>query len=162
VLDPEPEDDAEWTAWLEDAEAFAAGCEEQSGDLLPFLDSESTARDIDAIREALGHEQINLMGFSTGLSSCDPSRSAVRAFVLDAPWAPGMDVLEAVRMWAWSYEDALDRFFTWCGDATPEACAFHGGQGADAVGIALRAILAAVDEATITAAEAIPTYQPGI
>jgi pimeloyl-ACP methyl ester carboxylesterase len=45
---------------------FAAACQEHSGELLPFLDSGSTANDMDQIRQAVGDEKLTYLGFSYG------------------------------------------------------------------------------------------------
>ncbi len=45
---------------------FAAGCQSRSGELLPFMDSASTARDMDQIRAAVGDAKLTYLGFSYG------------------------------------------------------------------------------------------------
>jgi pimeloyl-ACP methyl ester carboxylesterase len=62
VLDDQQESDAFFKA----NQAFAVGCSHRSGDLLPFMDSESTARDMDSIRVALGDSKLTYLGFSYG------------------------------------------------------------------------------------------------
>lgn len=51
---------------LRRAEAFARACASKYADILPFIDSVSTAQDMDAIRAALGAEHINFFGYSYG------------------------------------------------------------------------------------------------
>ncbi|MEU6124652.1 alpha/beta hydrolase [Streptomyces sp. NPDC047123] len=48
------------------ARAFARACGKKYGDVLPFIDSVSAARDLDAVRAALGAERINYLGYSYG------------------------------------------------------------------------------------------------
>ena len=50
------------------SEDFVAECEENYGDLLPFLGTTDVARDMDEVRKALGDEQINYLGYSYGTS----------------------------------------------------------------------------------------------
>ncbi|MFD6240207.1 alpha/beta hydrolase [Streptomyces diastaticus] len=50
----------------ERAAAFAAACGERHGDLLPYLDTRSAARDLDVIRAALGAPRISYLGYSYG------------------------------------------------------------------------------------------------
>ena len=75
-------------AGLERARAFAAACGTKYGDLLRHMDTVSTARDLDAIRRALGAPQLNYFGYSYGTylgavyAKLYPER--VRRFVLDS------------------------------------------------------------------------------
>ena len=46
--------------------AFGASCLENTGPLLAHLDTVSVARDLDAIRAALGDEKLNYLGLSYG------------------------------------------------------------------------------------------------
>ncbi|MDQ0792955.1 alpha/beta hydrolase [Streptomyces sp. B1I3] len=48
------------------AAAFAAACGRTHGDLLPFMDTVSAAKDLDVIRRALGAQRINYFGYSYG------------------------------------------------------------------------------------------------
>ncbi len=74
------------------AKAFAAACGEKYGDLLPYIDSVSAVRDMDAIRAALGAKRINYFGYSYGTylgavyGRLFPER--VRRMVLDSVVAP--------------------------------------------------------------------------
>ncbi|MEV5972488.1 alpha/beta hydrolase [Streptomyces sp. NPDC051921] len=51
---------------VERAEVFARACGEKYADVLPHIDTVSTARDLDAIRAALGAPKINYLGYSYG------------------------------------------------------------------------------------------------
>ncbi|MFI9293271.1 alpha/beta fold hydrolase [Streptomyces gardneri] len=57
--------DAEKAA-VERAQAFAEACGDKYADVLPYIDTVSTARDVDAIREALGAPKVNYLGYSYG------------------------------------------------------------------------------------------------
>ena len=59
--DPQEKQDA-----IQADKDFAAGCQRRSGDLLPFMDSASTARDMDQIRASLGDAKLTYLGFSYG------------------------------------------------------------------------------------------------
>ncbi|MGW1010655.1 alpha/beta hydrolase [Streptomyces termitum] len=48
------------------AQAFAAACGKKHADVLPYIDTVSTARDLDLVRRALGAERINYLGYSYG------------------------------------------------------------------------------------------------
>ncbi|QNE73846.1 alpha/beta fold hydrolase [Streptomyces finlayi] len=75
-------------ALRERAANFSAACGEKHGDLLPYMDTVSAARDLDVIREALGARQINYFGYSYGTylgavyAKLFPER--VRRLVLDS------------------------------------------------------------------------------
>lgn len=70
------------------AAAFAAACGARHGDLLPFMDTVSAAKDLDVIRRALGARQVNYFGYSYGTylgavyAKLFPER--VRRLVLDS------------------------------------------------------------------------------
>ncbi|MEV7193549.1 alpha/beta hydrolase [Streptomyces sp. NPDC093510] len=51
---------------LDRAQAFARACSTKYGDILPFIDTVSVVQDMDAVRAALGAEQINFFGYSYG------------------------------------------------------------------------------------------------
>ncbi|SCE01806.1 alpha/beta hydrolase fold [Streptomyces sp. BpilaLS-43] len=85
----------------ERAASFADACGEKHGDLLPFMDTVSTAKDLDVIRRALGARQINYFGYSYGTylgavyAKLFPER--VRRLVLDS-------IVDPDGVW---YEDNL-------------------------------------------------------
>ncbi|MFE0133795.1 alpha/beta hydrolase [Streptomyces sp. NPDC059037] len=54
------------TANLKRTQSFAKACAEKYADVLPFIDTVSAVRDMDAIRGALGAKKINYFGYSYG------------------------------------------------------------------------------------------------
>ncbi|MFF2572064.1 alpha/beta hydrolase [Streptomyces sp. NPDC058084] len=60
-IDPEDE-----RAGVERAQAFAKACGDRYADVLPYIDTVSTARDLDSIRTALGAPKLNYLGYSYG------------------------------------------------------------------------------------------------
>ena len=50
------------------AEKFAKGCKDKSGDLLARVGTESAARDLDVLRGLVGDKKLNYFGFSYGTS----------------------------------------------------------------------------------------------
>ncbi|HEY3085129.1 MAG TPA: alpha/beta hydrolase, partial [Candidatus Dormibacteraeota bacterium] len=66
ALDTVLDDPQEKNAAIQAMKDFAAGCQRRSGDLLPFMDSASTAKDMDQIRAAVGDEKLTYLGFSYG------------------------------------------------------------------------------------------------
>ncbi|MEU5657006.1 alpha/beta hydrolase [Streptomyces sp. NPDC047737] len=83
------------------AASFAAACGEKHGDLLPFMDTVSAAKDLDVVRRALGADRINYFGYSYGTylgavyAKLFPER--VRRLVLDS-------IVDPDGVW---YEDNL-------------------------------------------------------
>ncbi|MFE9257005.1 alpha/beta hydrolase [Streptomyces sp. NPDC006879] len=51
---------------LRRAQGFAQGCAAKHGDVLPFIDTVSAAKDLDVVRAALGAPRINYLGYSYG------------------------------------------------------------------------------------------------
>ncbi len=106
---------------------FAAGCAERSGDLLPYLSTVSTARDMDLLREALGEEQISYLGVSWGTAlgsiyaTLFPER--VRAMVLDSAFDLSAPLADLIVPRVEAEERALNLMLEQC--AADSACPFH-------------------------------------
>ena len=66
ALDSVLDDPQEKATYVQAVKDFTASCERRSGDLLPFMNSSNTARDMDAIRQALGDSKLTYLGFSYG------------------------------------------------------------------------------------------------
>nr|OQO26567.1 hypothetical protein B0A51_06610 [Rachicladosporium sp. CCFEE 5018] len=107
---------------------FGASCLRLTGSFLKYVDTESTARDFEAVRMALGDEPMNFLGFSYGTQLGSQYAELyphnIRAMVLDA----NLDHSQTSPIYAWEtesqgYENTLLHFFAWCRD-TP-ACALH-------------------------------------
>ncbi|HET7467434.1 MAG TPA: alpha/beta hydrolase [Candidatus Dormibacteraeota bacterium] len=87
ALDPVLDDPQEKQAYIQAQKDFASACWQKDHDLLPFMDSESTAEDMEQIRAALGDRKLTYLGFSYGTylgqwyAHLYPKR--VRAMVLD-------------------------------------------------------------------------------
>ncbi|MER8043415.1 alpha/beta hydrolase [Streptomyces sp. NPDC094032] len=64
--DSVPRGAEEERAGVERAQAFAKACGDRYADVLPYIDTVSTARDLDAIRAALGAPKVNYLGYSYG------------------------------------------------------------------------------------------------
>ncbi|MEU8617697.1 alpha/beta hydrolase [Streptomyces sp. NPDC048623] len=64
--DPVPDSEADKLAQRKLAAEYAKGCAEKSGDMLPYMTTRNTARDLDVIRAALGDKKLNYIGVSYG------------------------------------------------------------------------------------------------
>ncbi|MET8576920.1 alpha/beta hydrolase [Streptomyces sp. NPDC005012] len=101
--DPVPSTSALERTNLERARAFAAACRTQHGDVLPYMDTVSAAKDLEWIRRAVGARKINYLGYSYGTylgavyAKLHPDR--VRRMVLDS-------VVDPVGVW---YENNLQQ-----------------------------------------------------
>jgi len=174
ALDLTPNDAAELQSIEEETTAFIAGCEQRSGDWLPYVGTDNTIRDMDLLRAALGDEKLTYLGFSYGTflgtmyANAFPDR--VRALVLDAALDPSLDGVTFIEGQARGFEAELEAFFDDC--AANQACAFY--SGGDPRG-AYDAILAAIEMAPMPAmgtnrfvgpgefsyAVSAPLYRPG-
>lgn len=133
---------------LEVSQSYVDGCEEDAGDLLAHLGTKDVARDIDAVRAAMGDEQLNYLGFSYGtaigqqLADLFPDR--VRAMIIDGVLEIGPTGIETAAEQALGFETALQRYADDCNDDS--SCPL----APDAIG-AIEELQALVEEAPIPA-----------
>lgn len=106
------------TTLLEVSQEYIDGCEEEVGDQLAHLGTRDVARDMDAVREALGDEQISYLGFSygTGIGQvyADLFPDRVRAMVLDGVLELGPTGVELAQEQSLGFEKALQSFVDDC------------------------------------------------
>ncbi|MGW7027262.1 alpha/beta hydrolase [Streptomyces xanthophaeus] len=125
-----PERFASDVAW---ARSVADKCREKAGDVLPYITTRNTARDLDVIRAALGERKISYLGYSYGTylgavySQMFPQRTD--RFVLDSGVDPHRIWRGMYQVWATSSGPAFERWTHWAAErsaeyglgATPEA-----------------------------------------
>lgn len=125
--DDTPEDGAEVLASLAQQLVFPRACQQKYGDTLRLYSTESTARDMDLIRAALGDDQLSYIGISYGTylggvyATLFPER--VRAMVLDSAFEPSGD--SEAQQWLTQlvgFEEAFANWAAWCEEGTE--CAF--------------------------------------
>jgi pimeloyl-ACP methyl ester carboxylesterase len=99
------------------AKAYAAGCEQRFGWLLPYMTTVNMARDMDQIRQAFGVAKVNYYGFSYGTylgqvyGTLFPDR--VRRMVLDSTVDPtGAWYADNIDQ-DYAFQGRLDAFFAW-------------------------------------------------
>ena len=99
LLDPIPDSPDEQSALDEAARAVAEVCAAGLGDVVGHIGTIDTARDIDAIRQALGTEEISYFGLSygtlLGALYADMFGEHLRAAVLDGAVDPSLAHLES-------------------------------------------------------------------
>ena len=119
------DDPQEKQAFIKANQDFAAGCKQRSGDLLPFMDSASTAQDMDQIRIAVGDEKLTFLGFSYGTyigqwyAHLFPTR--VRALSLDGVVDPTVSANDSLYGQVVGFEQNLQAFIADC--KTRSSCA---------------------------------------
>ncbi|MFE6844850.1 alpha/beta fold hydrolase [Streptomyces sp. NPDC057686] len=117
-------------AW---ARGVADKCREKSGDVIPYITTRNTARDLDVIRAALGERKISYLSYSYGTylgavySQMFPQRTD--RFVLDSGVDPQRIWRGMTQVWATEAEPAFRRWTQWAAErsdryglgTTPEA-----------------------------------------
>jgi pimeloyl-ACP methyl ester carboxylesterase len=102
-----------------ETEAYVRRCAEKTdAELLANLGTESVAKDMDRIREAVGDDKLNYVGFSYGTllgaryAELFPDR--VRAMVLDGAVDPSVDPIQAIIDQAETTQKAFDAYAANC------------------------------------------------
>ena len=125
-IDTVLDDPQEKAAAIQADKDFAAGCQRRSGDLLPFMDTASTAKDMDQIRAAVGDSKLTYLGFSYGTfigqwyAKLFPTR--IRALSLDGVLDPTISANEGLRAQVVGFEQNLQAFLADCKART--SCAY--------------------------------------
>ncbi|GII66694.1 peptidase [Sphaerisporangium krabiense] len=119
---------ADFDRWTAYAKRLRQDCRARTGPLYDHVDSVDVARDMDAIRAALGEEKLTYYGVSYGTligqmyAELFPHR--VRALALDSNMDHSLGVKAFLDTEAAAVEDSFDEFAGWC-DQEPN-CALHG------------------------------------
>ena len=133
-LDYSPQTPAQYAALDAGMRQLAQSCEQRSGNVLPYVSSLSTVRDMDRIRQAVGDKKLTYVGFSYGTylgtlyAKLVPDR--VRALALDGAIDPNLSAIDVGVQQAQGFERSLDTFLAQCSQDTH--CAFS--NGGDAAG----------------------------
>ena len=155
-----PDDDTERQLLIDRAEEFAERCLERAPGL-EHVGTNNSARDMDAIRQALGVEQVSYFGFSYGSelggvwTTLFPA--TVRAAVFDGALDPDADPVEKSRQQLAGFEAALTTFLDAC--SAESSCAFH--NGGDAAG-AFDSLMASLDENPVPSSTGRPDVDLGV
>ncbi|QYJ03115.1 alpha/beta hydrolase [Nocardioides panacisoli] len=118
--DQTPDDPGEREEYFEASDAFWAGCEDNTGELLGHVSTSEVARDMDVLRSALAEEQLHYLGFSYGtrLGSyyAELFPENVGRFVLDSAVNPELDFIENSMSQAQGFARALQSYVQACVD----------------------------------------------
>ncbi|MGN9784907.1 alpha/beta fold hydrolase [Nonomuraea sp. ZG12] len=123
-----PDSRREYDRVLKANAAAIAPCRDAVPELFAHMDSATQARDMDAIRAALGEEKISFLGNSYGgvlgasYARLFPQR--VRAMALDSVPDHVDPVADSERLQYEGLENGFKRFVRWCAGASD--CALHG------------------------------------
>jgi pimeloyl-ACP methyl ester carboxylesterase len=127
--DPAPTTAVGFGALVSADAAFVAGCQAQSGPLLPHVGTADAARDMDQMRRALGEPTLNYFGFSygslLGATYADLFPTHIRAMVLDGAIDPAQGAISFTLTQAAAFNSELDAFFADC--AAQPSCAWKPG-----------------------------------
>ncbi len=153
--DSTPDSDDELEAVRGLAEQFADLCEERNGDILEFVGTNNSARDIDTIRRAIDEQTISYFGISygseLGATWATMYPETVRAVVFDGASDPTADSFDSSALQLEGFETALSTFLERCSDDS--GCEFH--NDGDAEG-AFDELMAALDDEPIAGAAGRP------
>ncbi|PJJ77509.1 alpha/beta hydrolase family protein [Sediminihabitans luteus] len=120
-------------AMADDLEAWAQACDENTGEQLATVDTQSAARDMDMLRAVLGDEQLHYLGFSygtqLGATYAGLFPQTVGRMVLDGAIDTTLDADEISAEQAVGFENALRAYVTDClgGRACPLSGSVDGG-----------------------------------
>ena len=156
-----PDDDAERDQLVGLAREYADACVANNADIIQFVGTNDVARDIDAIRRALGEDTLSYFGFSygseLGATWATLFPDTVRAAVLDGAVDPTTDSLAVSLQQAAGFERALTAYLAACSD--DPGCAFH--NDGDAEG-AFDHLMATLDDEPIASVEGRPDITRGL
>lgn len=125
-VDATPDDPAGVKALDAANAAFTTACQTNSGEVLPYVDTESAARDLDLMRQALGDARLSYFGISYGTelggvyAHLFPAQ--VGRMVLDSVVDPAKDPQQSALGQAQGFQLALDDFMKACAAGQGAAC----------------------------------------
>lgn len=123
--DPDPDTEREFAGLVSLTNRIGDACGDRYGDRLRLFSTEQTARDIDAIRAAVGDQKLTYLGYSygtlLGATYAHLFPRNVRALVLDGAVDPRQNFLAGSESQAKGFERAFDNFAVWCAQ-TPAKC----------------------------------------
>jgi pimeloyl-ACP methyl ester carboxylesterase len=118
ALDSVLDDPQEKSAGIQADKDFAAGCAQRSGNVLPFVDTPSAARDMDMMRAAFGDAKLTYLGFSYGTYLGETYAhlfpTHVRALALDGVIDPTLSANDMLLAQVVGFEKNLQAFLADC------------------------------------------------
>jgi pimeloyl-ACP methyl ester carboxylesterase len=124
-IEPDPVSQEQFDAAVALNRRIAENCGRKYGDQLPLFSTEQAARDMDAIRAAVGDTKLTYLGYSygtlLGATYAQLYPKNVRALVLDGAVDPQPAFVTRSELQAQGFERAFASFTTWC-TRTPQQC----------------------------------------
>jgi pimeloyl-ACP methyl ester carboxylesterase len=128
-VDRSPDNPSEVQQNVSASQQFVDACKQHSGSELPYVSTAASARDMDAIRAAMGVDTVSFVGFSygtfLGAEYGEQFPQHVRAMVLDGAIDPALPYDQSVIQQAQGFDHELDMFFDWC--SKNSSCGFANG-----------------------------------
>jgi pimeloyl-ACP methyl ester carboxylesterase len=122
---PDPVTDADFQKLVTLNQKIADECGSKYGDQLASFSTVQAAKDMDALRTAVGDDKLSYLGFSygtlLGATYAQLFPSNVRALVLDGAIDPKQSYIEGSESQAKGFERAFTNFTAWC-KQTPDKC----------------------------------------
>jgi pimeloyl-ACP methyl ester carboxylesterase len=116
--EPDPTTDASYQGAVALARRIADACGAKYGEGLGLFSTEQAAKDMDAIRAALGEEKLNYLGYSYGTLLggvyAELFGKNIRAMVLDGAVDPQQSPVASSEGQAMGFERAFTNFTNWC------------------------------------------------
>ncbi|SEH00541.1 alpha/beta hydrolase fold [Nonomuraea solani] len=119
---------ADFVAWNTFTKKLHRDCRARTGPLYDHVDSVDVARDLDALRAALGEEKLTYYGISYGTligqmyAELFPDK--IRALALDSNMDHSLGIKGFLDTEAVAVQDSFDQFVGWCEQDT--TCVLHG------------------------------------
>ncbi|MEY2554823.1 MAG: hypothetical protein QOC57_2683 [Ilumatobacteraceae bacterium] len=150
-----PDDPAARQQLVDLSKELTTDCVDKNGAYYQYTGTNNAARDMDAIRSALGETTISYLGFSygseLGATWATLFPSTVRAAVLDGAVDPTAGEEERDLQQIKGFEDSLTTFLAQC--SADSSCAFH--NGGDAEG-AYDALMKSIDASPLPSKKGRP------
>ncbi|WP_166427358.1 alpha/beta hydrolase [Nonomuraea mesophila] len=119
---------ADMDAWVSFNQRLREDCRARTGPLYDHVSSLDVARDVEALRAALGDDKLTYYGVSHGTligqAYAERFPGKVRALALDSNFDHSVNTASYLSTTAAQTAGAFDRFVSWC-EATA-SCALHG------------------------------------
>jgi pimeloyl-ACP methyl ester carboxylesterase len=125
AADPDPVSQAEFDEIVALNRGIAENCGRKYGDQLPLFATEQAARDMDALRAAVGDPKLSYLGFSygtlLGATYAQLFPQNIRALVLDGAVDPTSEFVARSEAQVKGFERAFANYTAWC-SRTPQQC----------------------------------------
>ncbi|CAG8130753.1 unnamed protein product [Penicillium salamii] len=123
-----PSNQTELDALVSKFHRLGESCFNMTGPLVKHMDSISVAKDMEAIRQALGDEKLNYIGLSYGTligqTYAELFPQNIRTMVFDGNMDHSTDPISYLTVKSFTYESELVRFAEWCSQSS--SCPLNG------------------------------------